>query len=625
MQVAQKKTELRRAVHAANARGLRISAQFASEMLCSVPEPEGTFPASSGAGSSSQEPMTDLYLMAKAYFDRGEYLRAAHALQNLPQVRRDAATGIIVPGDPLAYFLRCYSLFLAGERHREEHLAELGGSQHHWPPGLPAANQGERAARQSNAPDPAGNIPADSSHPAASVVSGAAVAASSNENISLLHDELTTLYKADLLDGFLLYLYAIVLRALGRPNEEAKRVLCEAVRAYPLNWSAWFDLATLCPDVGSLEMLTVRRKRKGNGSGGVSNENLDYSLPDHWVTLCFYAYTWGELQRYDNALDCFVALEEELPGSQECGWTKTKKAKVYHDSRVGYDEAEILYEDLRNQEPYRLEGMDLYSNILFMSERRAQLSHLAHSAIKVDKYRPETCCIVGNYYSLKKQHERAVIYFRRALKLDPHYLAAWTLIGHEYVEMQNTEAAIQAYRRAVDIDSKDYRAWYGLGQTYEILTMHSYALYYYRKAVMIRPADARMWVALGQCYQKLKKTNEAIASYERAYGHGDHEGIAALALGKLFKGKQNFELAAEYFKKHVKKQDEEQRVGEGYATSLLFLARYYERNEDYPAAEACCQKLSSIGSHQETEEAKSIMRQIRSKQHMKTVRMAQFE
>lgn len=59
-----------------------------------------------------------------------------------------------------------------------------------------------------------------------------------------------------------------------------------------------------------------------------------------------------------------------------------------------------------------------------------------------DKYRPETCCIIANYYSLRGQHEKAVEYFRRALKLNRNYLSAWTLMGHEYVEMQNPHAAI---------------------------------------------------------------------------------------------------------------------------------------------------------------------------------------
>ena len=59
--------------------------------------------------------------------------------------------------------------------------------------------------------------------------------------------------------------------------------------------------------------------------------------------------------------------------------------------------------------------------------------------------------ILGNYYSLRAQHEKAVLYFQRALKLNPNYLSAWTLMGHEYVEIKNTSAAIQAYRQAIGI------------------------------------------------------------------------------------------------------------------------------------------------------------------------------
>lgn len=93
-----------------------------------------------------------------------------------------------------------------------------------------------------------------------------------------------------------------------------------------------------------------------------------------------------------------------------------------------------------------------YSDILYVKESKAELSQLAHMAAKNDKYRPETCCIIGNYYSLKvgqayhlslsstfngeplymwslmvwqAQHEKAVIYFQRALKLNRKFLFAW--------------------------------------------------------------------------------------------------------------------------------------------------------------------------------------------------------
>jgi tetratricopeptide (TPR) repeat protein len=109
---------------------------------------------------------------------------------------------------------------------------------------------------------------------------------------------------------------------------------------------------------------------------------------------------------------------------------------------------------------------------------------------------------VGNHYSLRAEHEKAIKYFRRAIQLDRTYLSAWTLMGHEYIEMKNSNAAIEAYRRAagtfiiiinrastqvaVDVNQKDYRAWYGLAQAYELLSMHQYALYYFQKATTLR-------------------------------------------------------------------------------------------------------------------------------------------
>lgn len=102
-------------------------------------------------------------------------------------------------------------------------------------------------------------------------------------------------------------------------------------------------------------------------------------------------------------------------------------------------------------DPFRLLSMDTYSNILYVKEKQAELSALAHSVVEVDKFCPESCCVVGNYYSLKGRHERAVQYFQRALRLNGQYLSAWTLMGHEYMELRNTSAAIQCYRNAVQI------------------------------------------------------------------------------------------------------------------------------------------------------------------------------
>ncbi|KAF8750713.1 Zinc finger C-x8-C-x5-C-x3-H type (and similar), partial [Rhizoctonia solani] len=171
--------------------------------------------------------------------------------------------------------------------------------------------------------------------------------------------------------------------------------------------------------------------------------------------------------------------------------------------------------DLLDRVRATVDEIDVYSNILYVMKKRARLSDIAHKFVKVAKDRPEVCCLVGNYHSLRSHHEPAIRYFQRAVLLDRTYLAAWTL-GHEFVELKNSQAAIEAYRRAIDVNRKDYRAWYGLGQTYEMIDMPHYALHYFQRATALRPYDIRMWQALASCYQTIQKYKDAIQCYRRA-------------------------------------------------------------------------------------------------------------
>ena len=114
-------------------------------------------------------------------------------------------------------------------------------------------------------------------------------------------------------------------------------------------------------------------------------------------------------------------------------------------------------ENLQKEDPYNLDYVDTYSNVLYVKGKQSELSVLAKQVFDFDRYRPESCNVIGNFYSLKGDRDKAIQYFNRALLLDPNYLSAWTLLGHEYIELKNWNAAISAYRRAVDVGPKDYR------------------------------------------------------------------------------------------------------------------------------------------------------------------------
>jgi anaphase-promoting complex subunit 8 len=262
-------------------------------------------------------------------------------------------------------------------------------------------------------------------------------------------------------------------------------------------------------------------------------------------------------------------------------------------------------------DPHRYENIDTYSNILFIKENYCDLSNLAFKCFQNDKYRPETCCVIGNYYGLKGDHAKAVVYFKRAIKLDNNFLSAWTLMGHEYLEMKSIPAAIESYRTAVDIDPNDYRAWYGLGQTYEIHQMYNYAIYYFLNAAKAKPNDSRMWTALGSCYEKIEKRNEAIKCYEKAVSCKDKEGIAMYKMAKLYFCIGEEDKAAICFKENLKRNfnlSEEVDNAE-IVESYLFLAKYHKKRAEF---EEAYNYLIKLKDHEgfEKDEIHSMMREI---------------
>lgn len=256
--------------------------------------------------------------------------------------------------------------------------------------------------------------------------------------------------------------------------------------------------------------------------------------------------------------------------------------------------------------------------------------------------------MIGNYYSLLSQHEKAVNYFRRALTLDRTCLSAWTLMGHEYVELKNTHAAIESYRRAVDVNRRDYRAWYGLGQTYEVLEMHAYALWYYKRAAGLRPWDGKMWCAVGSCLQKMGREQEGIKALKRALqADAWVDPVDVGSSGKRRKGKAGImdtevllQIANMYDKLHEEVEarewmelcvaqeegldsEEEDELGGGgregmgsgvtAATSKarMWLAKWAMEHGEWEAALRYAQELCQDGV--EVEEAKALVRELRAR------------
>jgi anaphase-promoting complex subunit 8 len=355
-------------------------------------------------------------------------------------------------------------------------------------------------------------------------------------------------------DPFCLYLAALVAADRGRAPA-ARRLLTCSVALFPCHWAAWSALQPLCPDVAAVAALR---------------------LPHHWARDFFLVSACLELQHCPEALSRLALLNAAFPLSR---WVAASAASAHYGMR-NFDEAQALFEDLLARDPHRVEGVDAYSNVLYVKDAGAELSALARRlAASADARRsPEAACAVGNYYSLRGLHERAVASFRRALRLSAGgCLGAWTLMGHEYVEMRNAAAAVACYRRAVELAPRDYRAWYGLGQTYELLGAPRHAAAYYRRAAALRPGDARMWCALGGCFEgaaaaaqggggggggagggpRRGDVRAALRCYRRALEHHDREGVALHKLARLHAQLGERDAAAHYHALNLARLDAE--------------------------------------------------------------------
>jgi anaphase-promoting complex subunit 8 len=478
-------------------------------------------------------------LLAKSLISSREYHRCFTTLLSGPATRVRSGLGL---------FLAYYSMYLAGEKSRDQHNQEHLLA--HSPGSSTTSQEKEGTEQHSIVPNPL---------------------------LSELKKELDNLYATGKsnMDGFLLYLYAVVLRDFdgqcgphaealisldtllhpkqgnqgiethellvshklkAQSNSKALTVFMESLVLFPYNWSCWLELSALLLASDSTlptkaEFYIVFSALRGS-SGLYSRAKNDADLDGFDVMYTyFYAHYHIERQNGFEALNAVDTLYPLFPKSN----VLLSQAALAHYAMRDYDKAQNIFETIRLSDPYRFDDIDTYSNILHVKEAKADLSFLAHMMAKIDKYSLEYCFVVGNYYSIKGQHEKAILYFHRALRLNNRYLSAWTLMGHECINLKNTAAAVMCYRRAIELSGSDFRAWYGLGQTFEMLHMYQYALYYFQRAAAIKPLDSRNWCAVGICYQKLNQPFPAIQSFEYAVNVEDREGIASKELARLYK------------------------------------------------------------------------------------------
>ncbi|PAA56274.1 hypothetical protein BOX15_Mlig007293g2, partial [Macrostomum lignano] len=568
-------------------RGLNASASWLAEiadcLLAKGGGGGGGACGSSGSAQSACELILSLgsdgytaYCLAKSYLDRGEFLRACAYAK-----KRCANDSAEQSSHPLLYFLYLYSKYRAAEKRRLDDEAELRWLQQQQP-STQQQQQQQQSPQQQQQQQPAPVVGG------AAGLGGSRSAVVQNELIEIKRElELRIRRPGPGLDAYCYYLYALVLKSLGY-EDQASAALTTSLRQESALWPAWSMLADLVRNRHELEGLV---------------------LPRHWMRQFFLVAAYVRLHESGKA----ELLLNELTAAHggclaDCAYLM-RYLGIVKDQQRSMGEAKAVFKQLFESDRCALDGADVYSNILYVDNNHSLMADLAHQCVLVDKYRPETCCVVGNYYGLRGSHDKALSYFQRALRLRPDYALVWILVGHEYLELKQVSNAIQAYHKAVTFNPADYRGWYGLGHAHELNNKSYYAIYYFRECQRLCNTDPRIMVALGESYSRVSLNEEAKKCYVKAFHLGDPDTMALFRLAELYEHlgeKDNACNAYLMLVSTVIKSGATDTKAEPAA--YRFLAQHYlDRNQTEEAAKAAKMCLD----YAETKEfGKDLLRQI---------------
>lgn len=254
IQISQVKKDIYNGIIQCNVRGLMHSSKFLAELNHGLDMSQlGTnvtsfsehFIEFDGIADTEQ----DDYFLAKSYYDIREYDRAAYFTRSCES--------------KVPTFLHLYSTYMSKEKKRLDNLTDN-------------TNLNE-----------SGDL----------------------KDLANLLATLKSLYNQRAMDGYMLYLYGVVLKKFDL-NNMAVKVLVESIHAAPTLWSSYIELAPLITDRQKLNNL---------------------NLPNHWMKHLFIGHTLIELFLNDECLKIFDDLQ--IAGFKKCVYIISQMAIAYHNKR----------------------------------------------------------------------------------------------------------------------------------------------------------------------------------------------------------------------------------------------------------------------------------------------------
>ncbi|KNE56077.1 hypothetical protein AMAG_01919 [Allomyces macrogynus ATCC 38327] len=211
-------------------------------------------------------------------------------------------------------------------------------------------------------------------------------------------------------------------------------------------------------------------------------------------------------------------------------WGQRLVGTVHFEARQ-FHVAVQHFETVGRAAPWVTQDMDMYSTALWFCNRAGIMNALATRVQYYDDLAPEAWVALGNYYSHRKQSDKAVDALKHAVEMRPRYAYGWLVLGLEYLQMKKADLANEALLKVVGLDSHSHKAWSGLGNVARAKGQMHMAEYYFEKAEEVCPL-ALYASYRGLIFEDRDQFADAIQHYRTAVERDPHTAVFRLYLAR---------------------------------------------------------------------------------------------
>ena len=330
--------------------------------------------------------------------------------------------------------------------------------------------------------------------------------------------------------------------------------------------------------VSSLGMVSSRQNR-------TLADAQASSLSQEFKNLLYNFFKILKTSSQYNSYNAIRVMNCNLPTHilNNMPWCQAQLAKL-HFEIVNYDMALIYFTNLRRIQPTRLKDLEIYSTLLWHLGDKVKLSNLSSELVNTFPEEAQTWCVVGNYFSLLKDHEEAIKSFEKATKINPYFSYAYTLQGHEYASNESFDIAKEFYMKALACDPQHYNAYYGMGSCASQLGKFEEALLYFEKARVINPVNVVLICCCGTELEKLYHNEMALKYYELACKLDPRSILAKYRRAELLFTMNRYSVALGQFEELIKLDSENPNLHFMLGKILETLGRKKDAIREYTIA-----------------------------------------